>query len=268
MSALRGLARACHPAPTLAVTALVCAFGAILGWRGGGLALVGLAVLTGQLSVGWVNDAHDARLDRAQARTAKPVVAGLIAPRALWAAALAALAASAALSWLAAGWLGGSLHVWAVAWGWIYTLGLSRTPLSWLPYALAFGALPGFLAVGLGEPGAPLWLTAAFAITAVGAHLGNALPDVARDRAAGVGGLAVSLGERRAALLCWALTGAGTGIVAVEALPRQPWLAAVIALAWLAAALLARSGRASAFHALLALVGLDVAAIALALALG
>ncbi|MFM7553380.1 MAG: hypothetical protein ACKO7Q_11180, partial [Actinomycetota bacterium] len=119
-----------------------------------------------------------------------------------------------------------------------------------------------------GEPGAPLWLTAAFAITAVGAHLGNALPDVARDRAAGVGGLAVSLGERRAALLCWALTGAGTGIVALEALPRQPWLASVIALAWLAAALLARSGRASAFHALLALVGLDVAAIALALALG
>ncbi len=268
MSALRGLARACHPAPTLAVTALVIAFAAILGWRGGGLALVGLAVLAGQLSVGWVNDAHDARLDRAAGRAAKPVVAGLVAPRTLWAAALAALAASCALSWLAAGWLGGSLHVWAVAWGWIYTLGLSRTPLSWLPYALAFGALPAFLTVGLGEPGAPLWLTAAFAVTAVGAHLANALPDVARDRAQGVGGLAVSLGERRAALLCWALTGAGTGIVALEALARWPWLSAVIALAWLAAVGLARTGRVSAFHALLGLVGLDVAAIALAVGLG
>ena len=268
MSVLRGLARACHPAPTLAVTALVCAFAAILGWRGGGLALVGLAVLTGQLSVGWVNDAHDASLDRAAARAAKPVVAGLIAPRALWAAALAALALSCALSWLAAGWLGGSLHVWAVAWGWLYTLGLSRTPLSWLPYALAFGALPAFLTVGLDGDGAPLWLTLAFAVTAVGAHLANALPDVARDRAEGVGGLAVSLGERRAALLCWALTGAGTGIVALEALPRWPLLSGVIALGWLAAVLLVRTGRASAFPALLGLVGLDVAAIAVAVALG
>ena len=268
MSVLRGLARACHPAPTLAVTALVIAFAAILGWRSGGLALVGLAVLAGQLSVGWVNDAHDARLDRAAGRAAKPVVAGLVAPRTLWVAATSALAASCALSWLAAGWLGGSLHVWAVAWGWIYTLGLSRTPLSWLPYALAFGALPAFLTVGLGEPGAPLWLTAAFAVTAVGAHLANALPDVDRDRAQGVGGLAVSLGERRAALLCWALTGAGTGIVALEALARWPWLSAVIALAWLAAVLLTRTRRVSAFHALLGLVGLDVAAIALAVGLG
>jgi 4-hydroxybenzoate polyprenyltransferase len=268
VTALRGLARACHPVPTLAVTALVCAFAAILGWRGSGLALVGLAVLAGQLSVGWANDAKDAPLDRAAARAAKPVVAGLVTPRTLWASALAALATSCALSWLAAGWLGGSLHVWAVAWGWLYTLGLSRTPLSFLPYALAFGALPAFLSVGLGEPGAPLWLTAAFAVTAVGAHLANALPDVARDRAQGVGGLAVSLGARRATLLSWALTGAGTGIVALEALARWPWLSAVIALAWLAAVGLARTGRVSAFPALLGLVGLDVAAIALAAALG
>ena len=268
MSAARGLARACHPAPTVAVTALVTAFAAILGWRGGGLALVALAVLAGQLSVGWANDAKDAALDRAAARATKPVVAGLVAPRTLWASALAALAISCALSWLAAGWLGGSLHVWAVAWGWLYTLGLSRTPLSWLPYALAFGALPAFLEIGLGEPGAPLWLTLAFAVTAVGAHLANALPDVERDRAQGVGGLAVSLGERRAALACWALTGAGTGIVALEALAERPWLSAVIAVAWLGAVLLTRTRRVSAFHALLALVGLDVAAIALAIALG
>lgn len=268
MTTARGLARACHPAPTLAVTALVTAFAAILGWRGAGLAGVAACVLAGQLSIGWANDAHDADLDRAGARAAKPVVAGLVGRRALWAWALSALAVSAALSWLAAGWLGGSLHVWAVLWGWIYTVGLSRTPLSWLPYALAFGALPGFLTAGLDGSSPPLWLTSAFAVTAVGAHLANALPDVARDRALGLGGLAISLGERRALVACWLLTGLGTGIVAAAAWAERPWLAGAIALAWLAALAAQRLAGLSAFHALLVVVGLDVAAIALATALG
>jgi len=263
---LAGLARACHPAPTLAVTLLVTAFAAIVGWRGAGLAGVAACVLVGQLSIGWANDARDAALDRAAGRAAKPVVAGLVTARGLWAWALAALAGASILSWLVAGPVGGSFHVWAIGWGWIYTLGLSRTPLSWLPYALAFGALPGFLTEGLDATPPPLWLTAAFAVTAVGAHLANALPDIERDRAQGLGGLAVSLGPRRALVACWALTVVGTGIVAAALWAERPWLAGVIALAWLGAIAAQRLLGLSAFHALLVAVALDVAGTALAVA--
>ncbi|NEB37539.1 hypothetical protein G3I54_11485, partial [Streptomyces sp. SID14515] len=56
-----GLALACHPGPALAVTALACALALGSGLGGPRSALVTAAVLTGQLSVGWCNDAYDAR---------------------------------------------------------------------------------------------------------------------------------------------------------------------------------------------------------------
>ncbi|MGW1667157.1 UbiA family prenyltransferase, partial [Streptomyces microflavus] len=64
-----GLLLACHPVPTVAVTALVTALAAAAGRDAEGCALVGAAVLSGQLSVGWCNDAVDAARDRAAART-------------------------------------------------------------------------------------------------------------------------------------------------------------------------------------------------------
>ncbi|NEB71712.1 hypothetical protein G3I39_32290, partial [Streptomyces fulvissimus] len=52
-----GLALACHPGPVVAVTALACALAVGAGLSPARLALAGVAVLTGQLSVGWCNDA-------------------------------------------------------------------------------------------------------------------------------------------------------------------------------------------------------------------
>jgi len=46
------------------------------GQSGARCVLTGAAVLTGQLSVGWCNDAFDARRDIAAARHGKPVVDG------------------------------------------------------------------------------------------------------------------------------------------------------------------------------------------------
>lgn len=58
------LARACHPEPTVAVTAMATALGAGNGRPPGGVAAVALAVLAGQLSVGWHNDWFGAERDR------------------------------------------------------------------------------------------------------------------------------------------------------------------------------------------------------------
>ena len=55
---MRGLLRACHLQPTLAVTAISTALALSVG-RGVGALAVLFAVLAGQLSVGWSNDYLD-----------------------------------------------------------------------------------------------------------------------------------------------------------------------------------------------------------------
>ncbi|MHB1166554.1 MAG: UbiA family prenyltransferase [Candidatus Nanopelagicales bacterium] len=262
-SAARGLARACHPLPAVAVTFVMSAFAWALGWRGGSLVVLVGAILVGQLSVGWSNDAHDAALDRRADRSAKPTVAGLVSPGALWSAAVGALASSCALSWWAAGWLGGSFHVLALAMAWLYNVRLSRTAWSWLPYAVAFGAMPAFLTIGLDGSAPPAWAVATFAVVGVAGHLANAVPDVEADRAAGIDGLAVRLGAAAATAVCWALLGAGTAILALAVSGSSALLAVVVVAAYLVAltiAVVAR-GRSVSYHALLAVVAVDVVAL-------
>lgn len=192
-----GLARGCHPGPTVAVTALVTALAAAAGQDAGGCLLVALAVLSGQLSIGWCNDAADAGRDAAAGRADKPAVDGTITPRALWVAAAVALVCCVPLS-LASGVLAGSAHLLGVLAAWAYDLGLKATVLSWAPYAVGFGVLPGFVTLGLpGEPWPAWWATAAAALLGVGAHLANVLPDLADDLATGVRGWPQRLGAAR-----------------------------------------------------------------------
>ncbi len=265
MRRLRGFARASHAPPTMAVTAVIVAFAWLLGWRDWPLAGVGTAVLIGQLSVGWSNDAFDSGLDTRAGRSSKPTVAGDVGPRALWIGATIALALSAVLSWTVAGALGGSFHVFALAVAWLYNVKLSRTAWSWLPYALAFGSLPLFLTYGLnGEP-PPGWMVPAFALTAVSAHLANALPDLERDRTAGIGGAAVRLGAHRTVVLGWVLLALGTTIVAIALARATLAVAIVMVVAYVSIALCTRlTRRPSPFYALLSIVVVDVAAIVIA----
>jgi 4-hydroxybenzoate polyprenyltransferase len=148
---------------------------------------------------------------------------------------------------------------------WLYNLRLSRTAWSWLPYAVAFAAAPPFLTLGLDDRWPPLWMIAAFALIAVSAHLANALPDLAADRDAGLGGLAVHLGERASTRLCWLLLTLGTGVVAAAMAERSLLVSAALIAVLVGAALVGRqrAGRATAFNALLAVVALDVIAIAI-----
>src|SRR5258705_3783334 len=83
---MRALIRSSHPGPCLAITAMtvLLAIGAgALGRTGAGtVAVFAVAVLAGQLSIGWSNDAFDAGLDAAAGRTDKPLVAGTVSRRA------------------------------------------------------------------------------------------------------------------------------------------------------------------------------------------
>jgi 4-hydroxybenzoate polyprenyltransferase len=262
---IRSLARASHFGPTLVVTFVVVALAWSLGWRGIGLLGVFAAVLTGQLSVGWSNDAFDARLDSLAERRDKPTVAGAVSSRMLWWVAALAATASVALSVLVAGWIGGGFHVLGVLMGWTYNILLSRTIWSWLPYAIAFGSLPPFLTFGLDGTAPPVWLVAVFAIIGVSAHLANALTDVDSDASLGIGGVVGRLGAGRAAVLGWVLLGAGTAILVVQVVATSVLLAAAVVAGFvLAMVFAARStSRSSMFTSLLAVVVLDVVLVLL-----
>ena len=198
MSRTLALLRACHPGPSAAVTTLTAllAAGAGLGLARG--ALVTAAVATGQLSIGWSNDLIDSPRDRRSGRLDKPVAGEEVSEAVVRRATAVALAACLVLS-LACGLASGLVHlVLGVGSGWAYNLLLKRTVWSPVPYAVAFGSLPAVVTLALAEPALPgPWTILAGALLGVGAHLLNALPDLADDVATGVNGLPQRLGARR-----------------------------------------------------------------------
>ncbi|MFD9591197.1 UbiA family prenyltransferase [Kitasatospora sp. NPDC059973] len=267
-AAARGLLAASHAAPALAVTAVVTALAVAWGRGTGGSALVASAVLTGQLSVGWCNDRIDLHRDLATGRTDKPLVAGVVRPRSVAAAAGGALALCVPLS-LAGGLAAGAAHLVGVAAAWSYNLGVKRTALSWLPYAGAFALLPAFVTLALpGHPWPPAWVTAAGALLGTGAHLTNALPDIPGDLATGVRGLPHRLGPHLTRALAATLLLAGAAALVLG--PPGPLtttdracLAATGTLA-LTVALPTRDPRSRLpFLASLALAALDIALLLL-----
>ncbi|MGH3320393.1 MAG: UbiA family prenyltransferase [Streptosporangiaceae bacterium] len=264
--ALRGLARACHPEPTVAVTAVVTAL-AVSAGRGSGAVWVGLAVLAGQLSIGWSNDYVDRERDRRAGRVDKPLLRGDIHPAAVAIACAYALVAAVALSF-ASGWRAALAHLAGVAAAWAYNFGVKTTAWSPLPYAVAFGLLPAFVTLGLpNHPWPAWWVLAAGALIGVGAHFANVLPDIDSDLVLGVRGLPQRLGAARsrlgsAALLTAAsvLLAAGPGIdplgaagagvavillgagVAARRLGRTPFLVTIAVAALDVVLLIARGG--------------------------
>ncbi|MFD6803173.1 UbiA family prenyltransferase [Streptomyces cyaneofuscatus] len=208
-----GLALACHPGPVVAVTALACALAVGAGLSPARLTLVGAAVLTGQLSVGWCNDAYDAGRDARAGRRGKPVADGAVSVRAVWGAAAVAATLCVPLS-LACGFLAGTVHLAAVAAAWLYNLRLKATVLSWVPYAAGFAALPSLVTLSLPDAPWPRWWTVtAGALLGCAAHLGDTLPDIEADRAAGIRGLPHRLGARGTRLLLPVPLLAATGVL-------------------------------------------------------
>jgi 4-hydroxybenzoate polyprenyltransferase len=256
------LLRSAHAGPALAVTAVAGLLALTAGLPPATSALVVAAVLSGQLSIGWSNDLVDVRRDRAVHRTDKPLATGEVGVGVVRVACALALVATVPLS-LACGLVAGLVHLLTVGSGWAYNLGLKSTAWSWLPYAVAFGALPVFvtLAGAPGEPPAP-WVPLAGALLGVGAHLVNALPDLDDDAATGVHGLPHRLGGRAGPAATVVLVAASV-LIALNATGSHRWLTWLgLPLVVVLAAVGLRGRGRTPFRAAVAITLLDVALLA------
>jgi 4-hydroxybenzoate polyprenyltransferase len=264
MVRVRALLMASHPGPSLAITAMATVLAAEAAPTGLGPVLVAPAMLAGQLSVGWSNDACDAARDVAAGRTDKPVARGEISVRSLWVAAVvsvvAALAMAAAISLLTMGIL--ALLVGAA---WAYNFGLKSTPWSGAMYLLGFGPLPAYAASTLpGQPAPRFWVCVAAALVGLGAHFVNVLPDLTADLSSGVRGLpqlvAARWGPGAARAIALLLLLSASALLVIEASPARRWIAVagLCVSCVLAVAGAVGTGR-TPFRAALAIAGADVA---------
>ncbi|MBB6628328.1 UbiA family prenyltransferase [Nocardioides sp. KIGAM211] len=258
------LLRAAHAGPALAVVVLAALLAVADGLAVERVGLVALAVLAGQLSVGWSNDAIDAGRDRVAGRSDKPLARGDLRDRTVWAAAVLALAACVPLS-LACGWVAGLVHLGCVASAWSYNAGLKSTPWSFAPYAVSFGALVVFVSLA-GRPSVlpPWWQPVAGALLGVGAHLLNVLPDLADDAATGVHGLPHRLGARWLPPVATGVLVAGSLVVALGAGIGRPAVVAGLVVVLLLAAVAARSRGRAGFLSAVGIALADVVLLVLA----
>ncbi len=223
-----GLVRACHPGPAAAVTVMLTAYAVSAGLDPARVVLIAATVLAGQLTIGWTNDLIDAARDRSVGRADKPLATGELSTTTVRVACVLAVLATVGLS-LSWGLVPGLLHLGCVAAGWAYNLGLKATLFSGLPYAVAFGGYPVFVALaGPGAAAPPWFVPAAGALLGIGAHLLNVLPDLADDAATGVRGLPHRLGHRGSSVLAVASLAAATVVLVLGVVAAVP--AAVLAL--------------------------------------
>jgi len=255
-----GLLAAAHPGPAAVVTTVAALLALAAGLPAATTACVVGAVAAGQLTIGWVNDLVDLPRDRAVGRADKPLASGRVTAGRVAPAAALAGAACVALS-LAAGWRSGLVHLLLVVGsGQAYNLGLKATALSWAPYAVAFGSLPAVASLAGDAPAwPPWWIMAAGACLGVGAHVLNALPDLADDLRTGVRGFPHRLGERTGRIAAAGLLVAASLLAALGP-TGQPALwtwGALLVVAGLAALTLAGRGRWP-FRAAMGIALLDV----------
>jgi 4-hydroxybenzoate polyprenyltransferase len=226
------LVLAAHPVSSLLVTLAVTVAAATSGRTGRECLLVAATVLTGQVTVGWVDDVVDRHRDRQVGRQDKPVAMGWVDPGNVTFATACAVLLLIPLS-IANGTEAGLAYLAAVLSAWSYSLFFKRTPLSWLPYAVSYGLLPAFLSyggLGGGLHGAPptLAVTVLAALLGVGIHFLTTLRDLVQDNETRQRHLPLRIALRTgAAALLWvsaawtALMGAGLLIAALTVGLRQ-----------------------------------------------
>jgi 4-hydroxybenzoate polyprenyltransferase len=262
------LALAAHPVPSLAVTVMTVALTAGAGNDAATCVLVGVAVLSGQLSIGWSNDALDAERDQQVGRSDKPVAVGAVSTSTVLTAAFVALPVTVLASF-ALGWRAALAQLVMVACGWIYNLGVKSTVLSWLPFVPAFAALPAVATLALPDhPWPPWWSLVAGGLIGVSGHLGNVLPDLAQDDVTGVRGLAHRIGPAWTAAL-----GLGSAFAAVVLVALAPgdsvtwwsWLGLAVAAVVTAVAFIVvrrRPSSEAAFYATTTVAAIGVTLLA------
>lgn len=193
--------------------------------------VLGLGMLAYQFAVGVANDVVDAAND-AVTKPWKPVAQGAISRRAatLLCAGLAGggMLVTSGLDFLP--WL---IGLAGLACGLAYDVEFKRTPLSWLPWAIAFPLIPIWVYTSAGAWDALLWWALPLgALLATSLYFANQAPGASAERRLGVHGLAQSLGERRSFALAVALYGVACSIAVLILLvvsQGQAFLAAATA---------------------------------------
>jgi 4-hydroxybenzoate polyprenyltransferase len=231
--------RLVHPFPSLLNAIVVAAFAcvALRGWPGAERILwLSTTMLCIQFSIGALNDWADRELD-ARTKPSKPIASGLVSSgTALVVAVLLAITAATLAVWGgSAAWV---LAMTGLSIGIAYDLGVKRTPLSALTYALALPLIPIWVWTALGADSAALFVVLPVGmLLGVSLQLANALPDAEGDAAAGVRGTLQVLGPERGRRLCWSAFALALLLCAVLA-PKVHLGLMPFALCWVVAALL------------------------------
>ena len=195
MAAIRGLLKASHFGPTLIVTSISWFFAAYYWWEGPAF-FIAFGVFAGQLVVGWSNDLYDYEDDLKHNRVKKPLVSGAISRQYLtkWLCFMVPFAFVANL-FGPLGIKGGLVYMFGISMGVAYNFYFKYNLFSWLPYALAFAALPSCVAISK-DVNPPVWMWLGGAIFGTAAHFINVIKDMDQDRASGIGGAPQRIGKR------------------------------------------------------------------------
>ena len=212
MRKLRGLLKAAHFGPTLLVTTISWFFAA--HYRGANTAFViAFGVFTGQLIVGWSNDLYDYEDDLRHNRLNKPLVAGTIARSYLtnWLRFMVPCSFAANLLGPLS-FKGGLVYMFGISMGVAYNFYFKYNVFSWLPYALAFAALPSCVVISKGLA-VPVWMWLGGAIFGTAAHFINVIKDMDQDRLSGIGGLPQRIGKQNSIVAAAVLIALGAATV-------------------------------------------------------
>lgn len=213
-----------HPIPSLLTTLAAMGFAGIfgIGPRDRRFWWIAAIMLLVQFSISALNEWADADLDRRAGRQ-RPIPLGLVSPGVgLGIAAVCAVGAFLLCVLSDLGPFALLLVGVGTACGWAYDLWLKATPLSFVPFAIAFPLMPFWIGVLAGRPLtslAVLFIGGSPLATAI--HLADAIPDRDRDREAGLKTLAVALGKPGAEMAAAGLLLLGTMVSIVLLIRRN-----------------------------------------------
>lgn len=203
-----GAVKAAHAGPTLLVVTASFLV-ALSQFSIVGAFEIAVAILAGQLIVGWSNDVIDFPRDKAAGRIKKPLVTGAISVQILKRALVIAVVVTVLLSLLSPlGLQGTLLHMLGVLSALIYNVKLKSTILSPLPYVISFGSLPWVIFLAAGNT-PPLWLYLGFILFTTAFHFLNVLKDLQWDLDQGVLGLPQRLGRSKSIAIAIVLASLG-----------------------------------------------------------
>jgi len=198
------MAKACHFGPTVLVVSItfILSITQLSAVKSFGIAL---AILCGQLVVGWTNDLLDYPLDKAAGRIKKPLIAETVTRKQIQVGIAIALTGAILLSFLGPlGIRGGLLHMLGLGSATIYNFWAKSTWFSPVPYAISFGALP-WAVYSVAHKHPPIWLFLDFILVSMSFHFLNVIKDLEWDRTQSVLGLPQRIGKKWSVVVATAL---------------------------------------------------------------